>query len=140
MRLLFGHTHLDARVEGRPQPTGLSPAGVGSSLACLVFFARHPVKHQALQDSSGPSLIEPPGRPAELLLAMVQERVSCTEGCNWLPPSRLACSMKVTGSARKAGLSYFFNPCPASFGCRAPGARGGQILLRLGHATAPEPD
>jgi heat shock protein HslJ len=41
-------------------------------------------KLQALQDSSGPALIEPPGRPAELLLAVDQERVSGTGGCNRL--------------------------------------------------------
>ncbi|WP_411875302.1 META domain-containing protein [Vulcanococcus limneticus] len=39
---------------------------------------------QALQDSSGPTLIEPPGRPPELLLAVDQERVSGTDGCNRL--------------------------------------------------------
>jgi copper homeostasis protein (lipoprotein) len=41
-------------------------------------------KLQALQDSSGPTLIEPPGRPPELLLAVDQERVSGTDGCNRL--------------------------------------------------------
>lgn len=39
---------------------------------------------QALQDSSSPTLIEPPGRPPELLLAVDQERVSGTGGCNRL--------------------------------------------------------
>ncbi len=39
---------------------------------------------QALQDSSGPTLIEPPGRPPELLLAVDQERVCGTGGCNRL--------------------------------------------------------
>ena len=37
-------------------------------------------KLQALQDSNGPTLFEPPGRPAELLLAVDQERVSGTDG------------------------------------------------------------
>ncbi len=41
-------------------------------------------KLQALQDSSSPTLIEPPGRPPELLLAVDQERVSGTGGCNRL--------------------------------------------------------
>jgi uncharacterized lipoprotein YbaY/heat shock protein HslJ/uncharacterized lipoprotein NlpE involved in copper resistance len=41
-------------------------------------------KLQALQDSSGPTLIEPLGRPPELLLAVDQERVSGTDGCNRL--------------------------------------------------------
>jgi len=41
-------------------------------------------KLQALQDSSGPTLIEPPGRPPELMLAVDQERVSGTDGCNRL--------------------------------------------------------
>jgi heat shock protein HslJ len=41
-------------------------------------------KLQALQDNSGPTLIEPPGRPPELLLAVDQERVSGTDGCNRL--------------------------------------------------------
>ncbi|MCS5699496.1 META domain-containing protein [Cyanobium sp. FGCU-52] len=41
-------------------------------------------KLQALQDGSGPTLSEPPGRPAELLLAADQERVSGTGGCNRL--------------------------------------------------------
>jgi putative lipoprotein len=41
-------------------------------------------KLQALQDSNGPTLIEPPGRPPELLLAVDQERVSGTDGCNRL--------------------------------------------------------
>ena len=39
---------------------------------------------QALQDSSAPTLIKPPGPPAELLLAVDQERVSGTGGCNRL--------------------------------------------------------
>jgi copper homeostasis protein (lipoprotein) len=39
---------------------------------------------QALQDSSSTTLIEPPGRPPELLLAVDQERVSGTGGCNRL--------------------------------------------------------
>ena len=39
---------------------------------------------QALQDTSSPTLIEPPGRPPELLLAVDQERVSGTDGCNRL--------------------------------------------------------
>jgi putative lipoprotein len=47
---------------------------------------------QALQDSNGPTLIEPPGRPPELLLALDQERVSGTEGCN-----RLAGGFRLAG-------------------------------------------
>ena len=39
---------------------------------------------QALQDSTGPVLIKPPGSPPELLLAVDQERVSGTGGCNRL--------------------------------------------------------
>jgi heat shock protein HslJ len=41
-------------------------------------------KLQALQSSSAPTLIQPPGPPAELLLAVDQERVSGTGGCNRL--------------------------------------------------------
>ena len=41
-------------------------------------------KLQALQDRNVPTLIEPPGRPPELLLAVDQERVSGTDGCNRL--------------------------------------------------------
>ena len=39
---------------------------------------------QALQDGDGPSLSQPPGKPAELLLASDQERVSGSGGCNRL--------------------------------------------------------
>ncbi|MFM8277533.1 MAG: META domain-containing protein [Cyanobium sp.] len=39
---------------------------------------------QALQDGDGPSLSQPPGKPAELLLAADQERVSGSGGCNRL--------------------------------------------------------
>ena len=39
---------------------------------------------QALQDGSRPTLIEPPGRPAELQLAADQDRVSGSGGCNRL--------------------------------------------------------
>lgn len=41
-------------------------------------------KLQALQDSSGPNLFNPPGPAPELLLAVDQERVSGTGGCNRL--------------------------------------------------------
>ena len=41
-------------------------------------------KLQALQDGDGPSLSQPPGKPAELLLANDQERVSGSGGCNRL--------------------------------------------------------
>ena len=49
-------------------------------------------KLQALQDKSGPTLIEPPGRPPELLLAVDQERISGTDGCN-----RLAGGFRLAG-------------------------------------------
>jgi heat shock protein HslJ len=49
-------------------------------------------KLQALQDSNGPTLIEPPGRPPERLLAVDQERVSGTDGCN-----RLAGGFRLAG-------------------------------------------
>lgn len=39
---------------------------------------------QALQDGDGPSLSQPPGKPAELLLASDQEHVSGSGGCNRL--------------------------------------------------------
>lgn len=39
---------------------------------------------QALQDGDGPNLSQPPGKPAELLLASDQERVSGSGGCNRL--------------------------------------------------------
>ena len=39
---------------------------------------------QALQDGSDPKLSEPPGRPAELLLATDSERMSGSGGCNRL--------------------------------------------------------
>ena len=41
-------------------------------------------KLQALQSSSAPTLIKPPGPPAELLLSVDQERVSGTGGCTRL--------------------------------------------------------
>ena len=45
-------------------------------------------KLQALQDSRGPTLIEPPGRPPEFLVAVDQERVSGTDGCNQAVPCK----------------------------------------------------
>ena len=39
---------------------------------------------QALQDGGGPTLSEPPGRPAELLLAADRDRLSGSGGCNRL--------------------------------------------------------
>ena len=56
-----------------------APRSMASPSLCGTLW-----KLQALQDSSGPALIEPPGRPAELLLAVDQERVSGTGGCNRL--------------------------------------------------------
>jgi heat shock protein HslJ len=39
-------------------------------------------KLQALQTADGPTLIQPPGRPPELLLATDSERLSGNSGCN----------------------------------------------------------
>jgi len=41
-------------------------------------------KLQALQAPEGPTLIQPPGRPLELVLATDSERFSGNNGCNWL--------------------------------------------------------
>ena len=46
----------------------------------------------AARQQRGPTLFEPPGRPAELLLAVDQERVSGTDGCN-----RLAGGFRLAG-------------------------------------------
>ena len=49
-------------------------------------------KLQALQAPNGPTPINPPGRPPELLLATGSERLSGNSGCNRLPEGfQLAC-------------------------------------------------
>ena len=53
---------------------------------------------QALQDSSGPTLVKPPGPAPELLLAVDQERVSSTGGCN-----------RLMGGFRLAGEEFSFS-------------------------------
>lgn len=52
---------------------------------------------QTLQGSSTPTLFKPPGPPAELLLALDQERVSGSGGCN-----------RMVGSFRLAGEELIF--------------------------------
>ena len=72
--------------QGCPQPNpsaNASPAPASRPMAPLSLRGTL-WKLQALQNSSGPALIEPPGRPPELLLAVDQQRVSGTDGCNRL--------------------------------------------------------
>jgi uncharacterized lipoprotein YbaY/heat shock protein HslJ/uncharacterized lipoprotein NlpE involved in copper resistance len=57
-----------------PTPRPMAPLSLRGTLWRL----------QALQDSSGPTLYKPPGPALELLLAVDQERVSGTGGCNRL--------------------------------------------------------
>jgi len=68
--------------QGCPQPNA-SPAPAPRPMAPLSL--RGTIwRLQALQDSSGPTLFKPPGPAPELLLAVDQERVSGTDGCNRL--------------------------------------------------------
>ena len=91
-RLLFTTDTFTPVLKGDPsQPLRLKlvsvPQSVAASAAPSVAWPslRGTLwKLQALQDSNGPTLIEPPGRPPELLLAVDQERVSGTDGCNRL--------------------------------------------------------
>ena len=66
--------------QGCPQPnTSPNASSAPASRPMAPLSLRGTLwKLQALQDSSGPTLIEPPGRPPELLLAVDQERVSGT--------------------------------------------------------------
>ena len=82
-------------------------------------------KLQALQDSNGPTLFEPPGRPAELLLAVDQERVSGTDGCN-----------RLAGGFRLAGEELSFSKLISTHMACLPAAmayerRYGQALAKV---------
>ena len=99
-RLLFTTDTFTPVLKGDPsQPLRLKLVSVPQSVAASVSqSAAWPSlrgtlwKLQAMQDSNGPTLIQPPGRPPELLLAVDQERVSGTDGCN-----RLAGSFRLAG-------------------------------------------
>jgi putative lipoprotein len=95
-RLLFTTDTFTPVLKGDPsQPLRLKLVSVPQLVAPSVAWPslRGTLwKLQALQDSNGPTLIEPPGRPPELLLAVDQERVSGTDGCN-----RLAGGFRLAG-------------------------------------------
>jgi len=63
-----------ANTSSAPAPHPMAPPSLRGTLWKL----------QALQDSSGPTLFKPPGPAPELLLAVDQERVSGSGGCNRL--------------------------------------------------------
>jgi len=72
--------------QGCPQPNpsaNASPAPASRPMAPLSLRGTL-WKLQALQASSGPTLFKPPGPAPELLLAVDQERVSGSGGCNRL--------------------------------------------------------
>ncbi|MCS5694129.1 META domain-containing protein [Cyanobium sp. FGCU-6] len=80
---------------------------------------------QALQDGSGPKLSEPPGRPAELLLATDSERVSGSGGCN-----------RLIGGFQLNGEQLRFSPLASTQMACAPSAmaferRYGEALQRV---------
>jgi copper homeostasis protein (lipoprotein) len=80
--------------QGCPQPntsSNASPAPAPRPMAPLSLRGTL-WRLQALQDSSGPTLFKPPGPAPELLLAVDQERVSGTGGCN-----RLMGGFRLTG-------------------------------------------
>jgi putative lipoprotein len=103
-RLLFTTDTFTPVLKGDPsQPLRLKLVSVPQSVAASAAPSMAPSvawpslrgtlwKLMALQDSNGPTLIEPPGRPPELLLAVDQERVSGTDGCN-----RLAGGFRLAG-------------------------------------------
>ena len=72
--------------QGCPQPNNSPNASSAAATRAMAPLSLRGTlwKLQALQDSRGPALFKPPGRPPELLLAVDQERVSGTGGCNRL--------------------------------------------------------
>ncbi len=80
---------------------------------------------QALQDGVGPTLSEPPGRPAELLLATDRDQVSGSGGCN-----RLMGGFRLAGDqlrfSRLAGTQMACAPAVMAFE-----RRYGEALARV---------